>query len=177
MRGKKYVALPPYLKPFSRCLTNIQNKDDHCLVLCVLAKLFSAGTRKVRASQYYKYFDRLNLTGLKQDFRISDVELLEKNNPNLSVNVNAPDEENQRIVGYRYSKREKKDENDDDVVEIDLLLIHDGEQGHYHYALINSLVVFVKNLHTKKHSTVDVYAPDEENQSIVGYRYSKREKR
>ena len=66
-----------------------------------------------------------------------------------------PDEENQSIVGYRYSKREKKDENDDDVVEIDLLLIHDGEQGHYHYVLINSLAVLIKNLHTKKHSTID----------------------
>ena len=165
VRGLGYVALPSYLKPFRKSLTNIQNTDDHCLVLCVLAKLFPAtgrGKNKSRPNQYRKYFNRLNITGLKQDYSVSDVELLEKNNPNLSINVYAPDEENQSIVGYRYSKRERKYENDDDdrrLVEIDLLLIHDegeergggvrGTNVRYHYVLIDSLSYFVKLLHTK----------------------------
>lgn len=141
VRGKQHIPLPSYLSQSTRSLTNMKNTDGNCLIYCVLAKLFPQKRNKHRPTQYIKYFNKLNLKGLKNDYKC-DVETLEKNNQHLSINVYLPDVKNQSLVGYRYSKREEGD----GIVAIDLLLINEMEN--YHYVLIESLTNLVKNLHT-----------------------------
>ena len=151
VRGMKHIPLPSYLKKHSRYLTNIKNHDNDCLPLSIISQIYPQRKNKTRPGPYRKYMKKFNFTGLKSDYK-SDADTIEHKNEKLSVNVYLPDEKNKGLVGFRYSKREKKPNND--IIEINLLLIH-GEHENYHYVAINDLSGLVRSLHTKHHAVKD----------------------
>jgi hypothetical protein len=118
--GSSYLDLPQAIAK-TKCIINIQNKDDKCFLWSVLAHLHPASKDKNRVSKYKEYMDELDITGLSFPMKVSQVRIFERKN-NLSINVFGYEEE--KIVPVALSKT-----NCD--TKINLLLISKEEQNHY----------------------------------------------
>ena len=154
IKGKKYIPLPSYLQKHKRLLTNIKNNDENCIIWCVLAKMFPQKKNKTRPEPYRRFVKHLNTKGLKTNDHKSNIEIMEKNNETLSINVYLPDVKHNSLVAFRYSKRQKTEKNEN-FFEVNLLLIH--EQENYHFVLIESLDSLVKALHGNSHRGLNTH--------------------
>ena len=87
MRGGSYMVLPTKLKN-KRAILNIQNRDNQCLRWALRAHLFPAprGRNPIRPSSYPTE-DGLNFAGIDFPTPVSQIDRLEKQNPNLAINV------------------------------------------------------------------------------------------
>ena len=87
MRGGSYMPLPPKLKN-KRAVLNIQNRDNKCLRWALRAALFPAprGRNPIRPSSYPTE-DGLDYAGIDFPTPVKQIDMLEKQNPNLAINV------------------------------------------------------------------------------------------
>ena len=119
--ANSYIKLPEYIIR-KRAVLNIQNTDDKCILWAILAHLHPVQRHAYRVGKYLPYEQELNMTGVGYPTPLADITKIEKNN-NLSINVigfDATDE----FYPLRVTK-EIKDKH------INLLLIKDGDKGHY----------------------------------------------
>ena len=124
MRGGSYMQLPAKLKN-KKAVLNIQNRDNECIRWAIRAALFPAprGRNPIRPSSYPTE-DGLNFTGIDFPTPISQIGRLERQNPNLAINVFGW--ENGNVV-HRIS------EKGGEIPRINLMMTTQGENTHYSY--------------------------------------------
>ena len=87
LRGGSYMDLPKKLKN-KKAIINVQNRDDECLRWALKAALFPPppGVKVTRTSSYPTE-NGLDFTGIDFPTPASQIDRLEKQNPNLAINV------------------------------------------------------------------------------------------
>ena len=124
MRGGSYMELPAKLKN-KKAVLNIQNRrDNECLRWAIRAALFPSprGRNPMRTSSYPTE-DGLNFAGIDFPTPVSQIDRLERQNPNLAINVFGW--ENDRVIVHRIN------EKDGEIARINLMLVKKGENTHY----------------------------------------------
>lgn len=119
LAASSYIPLPRYLQ-LKHAVINIQNEDEKCFLWSVVAALHPATHNPHRVSNYRKFEDTLNLSGIDFPTPLSQVEKFERQN-NISINVLGYEEE---IFPLQISKI-RSDKH------INLLLISNDEDRHY----------------------------------------------
>ena len=97
-RSGSYIVLPPKLKN--------KNRDNQCLRWALRAALFPASRgRNLIRPLSYPTEDGLNFTGIDFPTPVSQIGKLERQNPNLAINVFGCGEKEQVIV-HRLSEKD-----------------------------------------------------------------------
>ncbi len=125
LRGGTYMPLPKKLQN-KKATINVQNRDNHCLRWALRAALFPAlkGT-KVKRPSSYSTEDGLNFTGIDFPTPVSQIDKLERQNPNLAINVFGW--ENEHVLVNRII------EKGGEIPRINLMITKQGENIHYRY--------------------------------------------
>ncbi|XP_047985628.1 uncharacterized protein LOC125226449 [Leguminivora glycinivorella] len=134
MRGGTYIPLPPSVKNTKSCI-NIQNNDNCCFLWSILAGLYPAKNNVCRTKSYPHYSDVLNIDGMSFPLSVSDIQLFEKNNPDISICIYGLDNK-YAVTGPLYRSKSKKNNH------FNLLYIEVVGKGHY--CLIKDLVRLVR---------------------------------
>jgi len=86
-RGGSYIPLPKKLQN-KKAIINVQNRDNQCLTWGIRAALFPAAKgMNVARTTSYPTEDGLNFTGIDFSTPVSQIDKLERQNPNLAINV------------------------------------------------------------------------------------------
>ena len=104
LRGGSYMPLPKKLIN-KKAIINIQNRDDQCLRWSIRAALYPALKVKnpIRTSSYPTE-DGLNFAGMDFPTPFSHIDKVERQNPNLAINVFGW--ENERVIVHRNSNKD-----------------------------------------------------------------------
>ena len=123
LRGGSYIPLSEKLKN-KKAILNIQNRVNMCLRWAIRAALFPAprGRNPQRPSSYPTN-DGLDFTGIDFPTPVSQIAKVERQNPNLALNVFGW--ENEQVIVYRLS------EQAGNIPRINLMLTKKGENTHY----------------------------------------------
>ena len=97
------MVLPTKLKN-KKAILNIRNRDNQCLRWALRVALFPAprGRNLIRPSSYPTE-DGLNFTGIVFPKSVSQIGRLERQNPNLAINMF--EWENEQVVIHRISEK------------------------------------------------------------------------
>ena len=133
-------------------LTNIKNKDDRCLFYCMLAEKYKNVVDKRQTSrpkQYDPYFKELNMQGIRLPVQLRQLEKIEKQNPEFSLNVLYYDEEEEKCFPLHVSRLT------DRPIPVNMLLLTGVDEGGNsigHYVLISdqSRLVYERSGHHGK---------------------------
>ena len=134
LRGGTYLPLPADLAK-KKAIINVKNKDNECLKWALRAALFPPkdGKDPQRPSKYPKN-DWINYEGIDFPTPVKQIDKLEKQNPNLAINVFGWEKDT--VIVYRISSKEKS------VKRINLMLIESGKIQHYCYVKRESALLF-----------------------------------
>ncbi len=130
--GSSYIELPESLQVSKQCLINIKNTDNKCFKYSVIcAILYQQGVKfpnPNRVSNYTKpeYENLCNFEGVNfpTNAKKTDINIFEKNNPNIIVNVFSCDNKTGAVRQYRTSKKDKTK----DTIVVRLFLIDNSEE-------------------------------------------------
>ena len=119
------MPLPKKLQN-KKAIIYVQNRDNHFLRWALRAALFPArnGAKVTRPSSYPTE-DGLNFTGIDFPTPVLQIDRLERQNPNLAINVFGW--ENEQVVVHRIS------EKCGELPRINLMITMQGENTHYSY--------------------------------------------
>ena len=134
LRGGTYLPLPAKLAN-KKAIINVKNKDNECLKWALRAALFPPkdGVHPERPSKYSKN-DGINYKGIDFPTPVKQIDKLEKQNPNLAINVFGWEKDT--VIVHRISSKEKS------VKRINLMLIESGKIQHYCYVKRESALLF-----------------------------------
>jgi len=141
LNGGSYMPLPEKLKN-KTAIINIQNRDNQCLRWAIPAALFPAprGAQVSRPSSYSTN-DGLNFEGIDFPTPVSQTDRLERQNPNLTINVFGWDKE--QVIVHRIS------EKDGNVPRINLMITKQGDNTHYSYVKRLTSLLYDQNRHNE----------------------------
>lgn len=151
IKGSSYIPTPKFLQIKKACI-NIKNTDEYCFKWCVIAALHNVGIHRERCSNYdvdnisseiinLPCNRELNFKNLTFPLATKDIQIFERNNPDISINVFGYEKEKNIICGpYHITKEEK-------TIHINLLLLEDlvesSIEGTYlyksHYVYVSDL--------------------------------------
>ena len=136
LRGGTYFPLPANLAK-KKAIINVKNKDNECLKWALRAALFPPkdGVHPERPSKYPKN-DGINYEGIDFPTPVKQIDKLEKQNPNLAINVFGWVKDT--VIVYRISSKEKS------VKRINLMLIESKGTQHYCWVKRESALLFDK---------------------------------
>ena len=97
LKGSSYIPLPEALAN-KRAIINLPNEDNRCLERALLSILYYNENNPSKLSSYRNYLGKLNFDGIEFPTPISQIPKLEKQNPDLAINV----------YGYTISPKVKK---------------------------------------------------------------------
>ena len=133
------MPLPTKLKN-KKAVLNIQNRDNECIRWAIRAALFRPRGDMRRTSSYPTQ-DGLNFTGIDFPMPVSQIGMLERQNPNLAINVFGW--ENGNVVVHRISEKGGK------IPRINLMLTKQGENTHYSLVRRLSALLYDQNRHNE----------------------------
>ncbi|RZF41284.1 hypothetical protein LSTR_LSTR017562 [Laodelphax striatellus] len=110
LRGSSYIKLPTKIA-LRKAVINPQNEDQQCFKWAMLAKHVQGGHPQRVNAQYWRLEDKYNFTGLSFPTTINQIDIFEKNNPGVSVNVYGVDDDN-NIYPRRVVEHMKEDHTD-----------------------------------------------------------------
>jgi len=139
LRGGTYMPLPDKLKS-KKAIINVKNKDNMCLRWALRAHLFPANKNGDRPSSYPTN-DGLNFEGIDFPTPISQINRLERQNPNLAINVFGWDKD--QVIVHRIS------EQAGNIPRINLMLTTQGENTHYSYVKRLTALLYDQNRHNE----------------------------
>ncbi|XP_069110136.1 uncharacterized protein [Argopecten irradians] len=134
--GSSFIPTPTTFAR-DKAIINITNDDDRCFLWSVLAYLHPSPLLPERVSNYTKYENDLDMTGIAYPTPVSQISKFEKQNK-ISVNVFGC-EEKDIFPMYVTKMRETRSH-------VNLLFLREGEKSHY--CLIRDLNTFLSR--TKK---------------------------
>jgi hypothetical protein len=123
MTSSSYIPTPKALAA-KRALINVFNQDDMCFPWAVLSSLNIPMHNAQRVSNYRRYINLIDLSGIKFPTPINQVDRFE-NNPNISINVYVLGKDDKEITPKYVTKCGKR------LKHIDLLLLTSGDKSHY----------------------------------------------
>ena len=137
LRGGSYMVLPATLKN-KKAILNTQNSDNQCLRWALRAALFPAprGRNPTRTSSYPTE-DGLDFTCIDFPTPVSHIHRLERQNPNLAINVFGWEKE--RVIVHRLS------EKGGEISRINLMITNQGENTHYSWVKRLTALLFDQN--------------------------------
>ena len=97
LKGSSNIPLPEALAN-KKAIINLPNEDNRCLEWALLSILYYNENNPIKLSSYRKHLGKLNFDGIKFPTPISQTPKLEKQNPDLAINV----------YGYTISPKMKK---------------------------------------------------------------------
>ena len=141
LNGGSYMPLPEKLKN-KKAVLNIQNRDNMCLRWAIRAALFPArrGLNPQRPSSYPTN-DGLNFEGIDFPTPVSQIDKLERQNPNPALNVFGW--ENEQVIVHRIS------EKDGGIPRINLMLTEQGDNTHYSWVKRLTALLYDQNRHNE----------------------------
>ena len=141
LRGGTYLPLPADLAK-KKAIINVKNKDNQCLKWALRAALFPPkdGRHAQRPSRY-PVNDGINHNGIDFPTPIKQIDKLEKQNPNLAINVFGWEKDT--VIVHRISTKEPN------VPRINLMLIESGVIQHYCWVKRESALLFDKAINNK----------------------------
>ena len=123
LRGGSYMDLPKKLKN-KKAILNIQNRDNQCLRWALRAALFAPRGDMRRTSSYPTEYG-LDFTGIHFPTPVSEIGKLERQNPQLAINVFGWEKE--VVIVHRLS------EKGGEIPRINLMITKQGDNTHYSY--------------------------------------------
>ena len=138
MCGGSYMPLPPKLKN-KKAVLNIQNRDNQCLRWAIRAALFKP-RGDMRRTSSYPTEDGLDFTGINFPTPVNQIDRLEKQNPNLAINVFGWEG---RVIVHRIS------EKGGEIPRINLMLTAQGENTHYSLVKRLTALLYDQNRHNE----------------------------
>ncbi|XP_063243245.1 uncharacterized protein LOC134542708 [Bacillus rossius redtenbacheri] len=134
LRASSYLPLPPSIA-IKHAVLNPQNEDQECFKWAIISK-FVGGFNVCRVDQRYLNLEtQFNFDGLDFPTPVKQINVFERHNPTVSVNVYTLGEEN-KVVPIRVVDEEKQQH-------FDLLLISDVD--HKHYCLITDFSRLIRS--------------------------------
>jgi len=151
------MPLPKRLQN-KKAIINVQNGDNQCLRWALHMALFPPidGMNVLRPLRYLTE-DRLNFTGIDFPTPVSQIKKLEKQNPNLAINVFRW--EDKCVIVHRLS------EKDGSHPRINLMVIQDKEKSHYTYVKRLSALLYDQNSTTTANISANVACTDTKERS------------
>lgn len=143
LRGSSYMELPKKLTK-KKAIVNVQNSDELCFKWAVLSALYPAVRNAQRLSNYLRYKDELNFSGIEFPMKVRYIEKFERQNPTISINVYIYDEKLDKVQPLRVTKEVKR-------CHIHLLLLttsssnEDENDSKSHYCWIKNLSRLISN--------------------------------
>jgi len=151
MSASSYIPLPDFIKK-KKAVINPQNSDQQCFKLAILAKHVSGNVKNQVAENYTTHEEKYNFFDLTFPTKLHQVNIFEKNNPNVTVNVcglKKHFQPPQKFPKYEVFPLKVVDEEKTD--HFDLLLITDDENSHFTYiSSFSRLVRSQKTRHTER---------------------------
>lgn len=149
--GSSYIPLPKNITA-KKAVINPQNKDQQCFKWAILTKHVT-GLNKHRVGENYTIHEnKYNFTGLTFPTPLAEIDLFEKWNPEVSVNVYGLKKEFQPLKNFcDYIVFPLKVVSEEKSEHFDLLYITDNEKSHF--ACISNfsrLIRKQKTQHTEK---------------------------
>lgn len=129
LRGSSYIPLPKALA-VKKAIINMKNKDNECFKWCVTRTLNPVERDAERISKILRVrAEKLNMNGIEYPVSLKAIDKVEKQNPDISVNVFGYES---NVYPLRVSKHVNR------PVVVNLLLISDGECKQ-HYCIIKDM--------------------------------------
>lgn len=131
LKGGSFIELPLKIKQTKSCL-NIKSKNQECFLHCTLASLkFNEIPIKKRDDprSYEPFKNHLNIQNLNFPVTTRDIQMFERNNPYISVNIYKVKKD--KVSGPLYITKEEKEHH------VDLLYV--GTPEKHHCVLIRDL--------------------------------------
>ena len=165
--GSSYIPLP---KPIQnkKAVINVKNTDQKCFRYSVEAALLNLDKNQERVSNYNKpEFDYM-FKDLKYPVTIKDIDIFEKNNPNLAVNVYtfipkegkkypiSPERISDRILSEEKYINILHYKDETDIPENETSVEDVKDDCNYHYAWIKNFSRLVSKDHSKHKDAVKV---------------------
>ena len=139
LKGGSYMPLPEKLKN-KKAILNIQNRDNKCLRWVVRAALFPAPRgRNPQRTSSYPTNDGLNFAGIDFPTPVSQIDKLERQNPNIALNVFGW--KNEQVIVHRIS------EKDGSIPRINVMITKKGESTHYSLVKRLKALLYDQNRH------------------------------
>ncbi|XP_025192669.1 uncharacterized protein LOC112592729, partial [Melanaphis sacchari] len=133
MGGSSYIELPAFIDR-KRATINPQNVDQQCFMWAILARHVTTDKYKYCVGENYKkHLDKYNFDGLTFPTPLHQVNIFERNNPNVSVNVYGLDKQFQPPKFPEYKIFPLKVVHEEKPDHFDLLLISNEDNSHYIY--------------------------------------------
>lgn len=88
--GSNYFKVPKALRK-KKAIINVKNSDTKCFKWAVLSALYPVKKNADRVKKYTKFQNKLNFKGIKFPVKLNDMNMFERNNENISINVYAYD--------------------------------------------------------------------------------------
>ena len=141
LKGSSYIDLPKWIKD-KKAIINIKNKDDKCVLWCILRHLYPKKRDSEWIGDLKKYEFSLNTKGISFPMQLKDITKFEKMNPDLpGINVFYLDEKK----CFRHSREIK---GKDCKNTIDLFL--NEKDGKFHYTLIKNFSRLIRSQITSR---------------------------
>ena len=138
-RGGSYMDLPKKLKN-EKAILNIQNRDNQCLRWALRAALFTP-RGDMRRTSSYPTEDGLDFTGIHFPTPVSEIGKLERQNPQLAINVFGWEKE--VVIVHRLS------EKGGEIPRINLMITKQGDNTHYSYVKRFTALLYDQNRHNE----------------------------
>lgn len=117
--GAVHIKLPKFIAD-KKAVINVKNTDNECFKWAVLAALHPNIKNPNRVSKYYPFRNELNFENITFPVTLDQLNIFEKQNENISINVYAIDEE--------YNPNSRKKEN----IVVPIRIAEKCQQHHIH---------------------------------------------
>lgn len=138
IKGSNYINTPRSISN-KKVTINVRNSDNKCFLWSVLACLFPASNHPSRISNYKRYEQNLNMSGIKYPVTLQQIPKFEKQN---SISICVFGYENKTVYPLYVSDNRGFEKH------VNLLLLH--ENGKNHYIAIKNLDGLLFQYHSSR---------------------------
>lgn len=148
MGGSSYIRLPQDIL-IKRAIINPKNNDEQCFKWAILARYVTNDHKYRVGENYLLHEDKYDFTGITFPTPLNEIEIFEKNNPGVSVNVYALQKNFQPpLKSPTYNVYPLKVIDHEKPEHFDLLLLNKNNEK-YHYSYISDFSRLVRSQKTR----------------------------
>lgn len=107
LAGSSFIQLPKFLKD-KKAIVNVMNDDEQCFKWAVLSALYPAVNNPGRVTNYLRYQNDLNFTGIDFPMEINKIDKFESLNSTISINLYHYHSKDKTVYPLRLTKSVKR---------------------------------------------------------------------